>query len=136
MRQSIAYALGQVGERSIAPQLLQLLSDEQLDSRVRQRIAGALGRIGEPSIVPRLLQLLSDGQLDQSLRQYIAEALRPLDTDEATIQVLAALLPISDMADSIHQLLWTMSRQMGVRIFIADRPNRNSDHMAFSIERI
>jgi HEAT repeat protein len=136
VRQRLAYALGQVGERSIAPQLLQLLSDDQLDSRVRQRIARALGRIGEPSIVPQLLQLLSDDPLDQSLRQCIAEALSTLATDEATIQALAALLSTSDIADSIHHLLWTMSRQIGVRIFSADRPNGNSDHMAFSIERI
>ncbi len=136
VRQRLAYALGQLGERSIAPQLLELLSDEQLDSRVRQRIAGALGRIGEPSIVPQLVQLLSDRQLDQSLRLCIAEVLRPLATDEATIQALAALLPTSDIADSMYHLLWTMSRQIGVRIFVADRSNGHSDRMAFSIERI
>jgi HEAT repeat protein len=136
VRQSIAYALGQLEERSIAPQLVQLLSDEQLDWRVRERIAGALGRIGEPSIVPQLAQLLSDERLNLSLRQRIAEALSTLATDEATLQVLIALFPTSDIADSMYHLLWTMSRQMGIRIFSADRPHDTSDHMAFSIERI
>ncbi len=93
--------------------------------QLHERIAGALGRIGEPSIVPRVVQLLSDEQLNSSVRQCIAEALSTLATDEATIQALTALLPTSDVADSIHHLLWTMSRQMGVRIFIADRPNGN-----------
>jgi len=136
VRESIAYALGQLGERSVAPQLVELLSDKQLDVQLHERIAGALGRIGEPSIVPRVVQLLSDEQLNSSVRQCIAEALSTLATDEATIQALAALLPTSDMADSIHHLLWTMSRRIGVRIFVADRPNGNRDQTAFRIEPI
>jgi len=136
VRQSIAYALGQLGERSVAPQLVELLSDKQLDVQLHERIAGALGRIGEPSIVPRVVQLLSDEQLNSSVRQCIVEALSTLATDEATIQALAALLPTSDMADSIHHLLWTMSRRIGVRIFVADRPNGNHDQTAFRIEPI
>ncbi len=136
VRESIPYALGQLGERSVAPQLVELLSDKQLDVQLHERIAGALGRIGEPSIVPRAVQLLSDEQLNSSVRQCIAEALSTLATDEATIQALATLLPTSDMADSIHHLLWTMSRRIGVRIFVADRPNGNRDQMAFRIERI
>jgi hypothetical protein len=136
MRVRIPRVLGQLGERSIRPQLLQLFSDEQLDWSMRLQIAGALGRIGEPSIVPQLVQLLSDEQLNSSVRRCIAEVLSTLAIDEATIQALAALLPTSDVADSIHQLLWTMSRQIGVRIFSADRPNGNGDHMAFNIERI
>jgi len=82
------------------------------------------------------VHLLSDEQLNSSVRQCIAEALSMLATDEATIRALATLLPTSDIADSIHHLLWTMSRQIGVRIFSDDRPNGNGDHMAFSIERI
>jgi len=136
VRESIAYALGQLGERSIAPQLVQLLSDEQIDWQLHERIAGTLGRLGERSIAPQLVQLLSDEQLNASVRQRIAEALSTLATDEATIQALAALLPASDIADSIHHLLWTMSRQIGVRIFIADGPNGNSDQMTFRIEPI
>ncbi len=136
VRQSIAYALGQLGERSIAPQLVRLLSDEQLDASLQLRIVGSLGRLGEPSIVPQLVQLLSDEQLDSAVRQSIAEALGTLATDEAMIHVLTALLPTSDIADGIHHLLWTMSRQIGVRIFIADRPNGKSDQMAFRIEPI
>ena len=118
------------------PRLVQLLSDEAVGLQVHERIAGALGRIGEPSIVPQLVQLLSDRQLDSVGAPVYRRSAQPLATDEATIQALAALLPTSDIADSIHQLLWTMSRQIGVRIFVADRPNGNGDHMAFSIERI
>lgn len=78
--------------------------------------------------MPQLVHLLSDEELlNSSVRQRIAEALRTLATDAATIHVLATLLPTSDIADSIHHLLWTMSRQIGVRIFIADRPNGKSD---------
>jgi HEAT repeat protein len=136
VRESIAYALGQLGERSVASQLVQLLSDKQLDAQLHERIVGALGRIGEPSVVPGVVQLLSDKQLDSRVRQCIAEAVSTLATDEAAIQALAALLPTSDMADNIHQLLWAISRQVGVRIIIVDRHNGNSDQMAFRIERI
>jgi HEAT repeat protein len=136
MRESIAYALGRLGERSVASQLVELLFDKELDTQLHERIAGALGRIGESSIVPQLVQLLSDEQLNSSVRERIAETLKTLATDETTIHTLAALLPTSDIADSIHHLLWTMSRQIGVRIFIVDRPNDNSDQMAFRIERI
>ena len=86
--------------------------------------------------MPQLVQLLSDEQLNSSVRKCITEDLKTLATDEATNHALATLLPTSDIADSIHQLLWTMSRQIGVRIFVADRPNGNSDQMAFRIESI
>lgn len=39
---------------------------------------------------------------------------------EDLVRVLAALLPISDIANSIHGVLWTLSRQLGLRIFVSD----------------
>jgi HEAT repeat protein len=136
VRESIAYALGQIGERSIAPQLIQLLSNKQIDWQLHERIARALGRIGESSSMPQLVQLLSDEQLNSSVRKCIIEDLKTLATNEATIYALATLLPTSDIADSIHQLLWTMSYQIGIRIYVIDEPNGNSDQIAFRIERI
>jgi HEAT repeat protein len=136
VRQRIAYALGQLGERSIAPQLVQLLSDKELGEQLHERIVGALGRIGDPSSVPQLVQLLSDEQLNSSVRLCISEVLKILVTDEAMIYTLASLLPVSDIADSILQLVWIMSCQCGIRIYIAEEPNDISDHRVFKIEPI
>ena len=136
VRESIAYALGQLGEPSIASQLIQKLSDERLDPSLHRRIAGALERLGESSIVPQLLPLLSDQRLDSSVRQRIAEAFRTFATDDETLYVLTALLPTSDITDSIHHLLWTMCRQSGARIFMDDWPNDNSDQITYRIEHI
>src|SRR6266700_3611991 len=71
----VAETLAEIGDTTVHAQLVQLLSDEQLDWLVRQRIADALGRLGERSIVPQLVQLLSDEQLDSKVRQGIIRVL-------------------------------------------------------------
>ncbi len=119
---SIAEALGQLGERSIVPQLVQLLTNEQQKSSVRYYIAGALGQLGERSIAPQLVHLLANEQLDSLVRYSIAGALETLGADEETVQALASLLFTSDMADTIHRTLWTLSRQLGLRICVIDGP--------------
>jgi GTPase SAR1 family protein len=123
VRSSIAEALVQLGERSVIPQLVPLLANEQIDLGVRFRIAAALGQLGERSMIPQLVSLLADEQIDSGVRSSIAEALKALINDEETIRTLATFLFTSDIADSIHQTLWTLSRQMGIRIFIINGPD-------------
>jgi HEAT repeat protein len=134
MRQHFTEAFGQFEERSVALQLAKLLSDKELDEQVHERIVGALGRIGDPSSVPQFVQLLSDEQLNSSVRLCISEVLKTLVTNEAMIYTLASLLPVSDIADSILQLVWIMSCQIGIRIYIAEEPHGISDHRVFKIE--
>ncbi len=55
VRQCIAKALGQLGERSMVPQLVQLLADRDLDSSVCQRIVEALGERSIASQLLQLL---------------------------------------------------------------------------------
>jgi hypothetical protein len=89
---------------------------------VRRSIATAVGKLGEKGVVPQLMQMLPNEQIDSFVRRPIANALTSLLDDEKSVSVLAAMLPQSDIADPIHHLLWTVSRQIGVRIFISDGP--------------
>src|SRR5947199_235587 len=76
MRWNIAYALGNLGEQSVAEQLVQLVSEEQQDVDLRRSIADALGRLGEWSVVANVMvQLLSDDQQDVYVRRRITGAL-------------------------------------------------------------
>ncbi len=122
VRYNIAGALGALGDRSITSQLLGLLANEQVNSRVRNGIAGALGTLGERSIIPQLLGLLANKQVDSLVRRRIADTLGTLVTDEEVVHALAVLLFTSDVADNIHGTLWRLSRQIGVRIFLMNRP--------------
>jgi HEAT repeat protein len=74
----IAGELVNLGERSIVPELMWLLSDEQVDSNVRWSIVRALGKLGERSIAPELMRLLGDKQFDSVMRMDIVGALGEL----------------------------------------------------------
>jgi len=117
---SIATALGTLGERSVVPDLLRLLSNQQLDDYVRRSIAAALGTLGDRSVAPDLLRLLSNQQLDPNVRTSIAQSLGILANDAESVRVMATVLPTSNIADSIHRALWTTSHRAGVRIFIIE----------------
>jgi GTPase SAR1 family protein len=129
VRQSIGLALGKLGDRSTVSQLIELLSNEQLSSLVRQSIAQALGQLGERSIAPQLVQLLSDKQssifnrFDPIESGAILNALTLTDNNnEESIRTLATFLSRSYLADGVHRTLWTLSRQVDVRIFIIEAP--------------
>lgn len=68
----------------------------------------------------QLMHLLANEQLDSHMRRRIAEAFETLGADEETVQALTPLSFASDMADTIHRTLWTLSRQPGLGIFVTD----------------
>ncbi|HJT55547.1 MAG TPA: HEAT repeat domain-containing protein [Ktedonobacteraceae bacterium] len=119
MRQLTVSSL--VGESSSLPvsELAGPDAIEKINKVAHQIIAQALGTLGEPSIVPDLLNLLSSKEVDRDVRKSIAEALGQLANDETTVQSLAQLLQTSDIADEIYRVLWTVSRRVGVRVFLA-----------------
>jgi hypothetical protein len=41
---------------------------------------------------------------------------------QETVQALAPLVFTSDMTGTIHRTLWTLSRQLGLRIYVTDGP--------------
>ncbi len=122
LRSLLVYDLGELGERSVAPQLVQLLTNNSLDWEVGQTIAYALDELGERSVVPQLVKLLEGTQLDLFISKRIADALTQLVNDEETVHTLAAILLTSNIADSIHRMLWTLCHKVGVRIFVTDGP--------------
>ena len=109
-----------LGERSVVPELLKLLSNQQVDKDVRGRIAAALGTLGERSVVPDLLKLLSNEQVNTDVRRRIADALGTLVQDEASVHALLALLHTTDIKDDIYDTLWNVSRRIGVRVVVRD----------------
>ena len=117
VRWNIADALGRLGERSVASDLVQLLSDERLHTYVRRSIADALGRLGERSVAGDLVQLLSDDQLDVNLRRSIASALAVYADDISIVEGLIKPLQDEKISDSVYSALWTISRRARVWIF-------------------
>ena len=68
------------------------------------------------------MQLLSNSQFETDLLRDIANTIGKLAEDESITHALAELLQTSDVADDIHQALWSVSRRAGVRVCIADSP--------------
>jgi HEAT repeat protein len=122
VRWQIAATLGNLGDKTIVPQLVQMLPNKQIDAFARRSIASALGTLGDKTVVPELVHMLPNKQIYTFVRQSIADALASLLDDERSVRDIAAILLQSDIANSIHRLLWTVSRQIGVRIFVSDGP--------------
>jgi NACHT domain len=120
-QQQTAEALAEIGG-GVNERLLQLLPNEQFNSTVRISIAIAVGKLGEKKAVDELVQMLPNEQIDLPVRWSIAIALTLLLSDERSVSDLAAMFLQSDISDSIYRLLWTVSRQVGVRIFMNDGP--------------
>ncbi len=109
--------LGTLGERSVARDLVQLLSDKRLHVFVRMSIADALSRLAEESVAGDLVQLLSDEQLPVDLRKSIAGALAAYANDFSIVEGLVKSLQDKEISDSVYSALWTISRRTGVWIF-------------------
>ena len=109
--------LGALGERSVAVDLVQLLSDERLHVFVRMSIADTLGILAEGSVVEDLVQLLSDERQDVDLRKSIAGALAAFANDMSIVAGLIKSLQYKEISDSVYSALWTISRRTGVWIF-------------------
>lgn len=118
LRSRITEVMHSVEERS--PELVQLLANKQIALEVRGRIAETLSQLSEHSVIPELIQLVSDKQIDLDVRTLIAEAIGTMVKNEEDIYAFATLLQISDVANAVHQALWTASRRVGVRIFMID----------------
>src|SRR5579859_2078254 len=91
IRESVGWALGSYGERSLALTLADQISQKQTGRYIRIIIARVLGTLGERGITNTLLHLLSDEKEDIYVRQSIALTL--------------GMLGDSEMATSLVQLL-------------------------------
>ena len=88
LRMAAASALGQLGEASALPKLVDRLGDD--NPHVRVRCAAALAQLDHPQAVPALINRLSDPH--GKVRREAAVALASIGTDQA----LAALLDMLD----------------------------------------
>src|SRR6056297_3591160 len=88
LRMAAASALGQLGEASALPKLVDRLGDD--NPHVRVRCAAALAQLDHPQAVPALINRLSDPHGE--VRREAAVALASIGTDQA----LAALLDMLD----------------------------------------
>src|SRR5437867_1035395 len=114
VRVDIATALGNLAERSVAPDLVRLLADEKLHSSVGVDIARALGNLAERSVAPDLVRLLADEKLGSYVGGDIARALGNFADDDATVHALVTFLEIPDISDVVYTALWKTSRRAGL----------------------
>ncbi|GHP00030.1 hypothetical protein KSF_100770 [Reticulibacter mediterranei] len=91
VRGDAVFALAQLEERAIIPDLLTLLKDKQEDAEVRGEAIQALARLEERAIIPDLLTLLKDKQEDAEVRGEAIQALARLE-EHAIIPDLLTLL--------------------------------------------
>lgn len=79
-------------------------------------IVDTFNQMGEPSIILYLLGLISNQQIPRITRLKFINTIGQLANDSSTIHELVLELNTSDLADAIHQALWSISRRMGVVI--------------------
>jgi HEAT repeat protein/GTPase SAR1 family protein len=118
LRTFIADSLGQLGEQSVVPHLVNLLSNKYLNTDVCESIAEALGQLGNRSVASQMIEMIVDEDLDKNVRKSIANALTTLINDVQQVRTLASMFFTSDIPDSIYSALWTLSRKVGVRIYV------------------
>jgi hypothetical protein len=117
MRASIVWAIGQLSDSSAVGELLCLLIEEQANESMRLSIVQVVGKLGGPSIAGDLVRLLANPGTSPSLRNAIVAALVPLVNDAETVEAILSFLPYQDMLpEQLYGALWTISRQVGVRI--------------------
>ena len=112
-----AKALGTLGEKSIAPKLLLLLSDPQIDPNVHASVVAALGELGEQSMLAEMQHLLSDTGINPGVRMNIVDAMSKIG-DASLMPPLEKLLldPQIDPNLLIHitQVLSNLDEQTAV----------------------
>ena len=108
-QQHVAETLASIGGKEINIHLLQLLSNEQIESSVRSSIAYALGQLGERSVAHELVPLLSNEQIESSVRWSIAAALGWLG-ERSVVHELVSLLSNEQVDASVR---WTIAMALG-----------------------
>jgi HEAT repeat protein len=68
MHHCIAKAIGSLGDRTVLPEMMQMLRNGQIDSYVRIGIIKAIGLLGDKTVLPEMMQMLRNEQIDFSTR--------------------------------------------------------------------
>jgi HEAT repeat protein len=86
------YSLGFLGDRSVVPALLRIVSDHREPIAIRAHAAEALGNINDAAAVPILARVLKQ-EASPSLRQWCIYALEEIDTPKARAALRSARQP-------------------------------------------
>lgn len=99
-----AAALGEFGNETVLPELIEALEDP--DPRVRSRAVRSIGQLGDDRCVPPLRARLTDG--DVTVRRAAVTALASVGTDRA----LESLLPVATGAET-ETVRWMAADELG-----------------------
>ena len=78
IQEKIAEVLGSLGDKSVVPELMDMLNDQKRNECVRSSIALSLGRLGDRAVAPVLLQMLLETTTAPRMKLVIAQALTDL----------------------------------------------------------
>ncbi len=108
LRWQAVYVLRDLGGSSVAPALVKLLEDT--DINVRRRVPDSLGKLGDSSVAPALIKLLEDK--DANVRQLAAQTLGQLGNRSA-VSNLKKLLNDTNTKDKVQQAVVESLGQLG-----------------------
>ncbi len=91
IQEKIAEVLGSLSDKSVVPELMDMLNDQKRDECVRSSIALSLGRLGDKSVAPVLLQMLLDKTTAPRMKLAIAQALTDLGDKSLASNLLKQL---------------------------------------------
>lgn len=124
----LAVALGKLGDSSVIPFLLYLLSVPELSDGIEWQVdadehfINIFQTLGDQSTISSLIQIISKKEKWDPACNPIFNILEQVTVDETNIYELATLLQGSNLADSIHRILWSVSRRENVNVFLVDGP--------------
>ncbi len=81
-------AVGELGDKEVAPRLVEILGDQGIDRKMRESIGEAIVRLGDQEVA---LQMLNDNRIDQELRESIGEATGRLGDKEVVPRLVDIL---------------------------------------------
>jgi HEAT repeat protein len=106
--------LADIGDTTVAPELLAFLWDEQVRPHLRVRAAEALSELTLNGLIPEIKELIVAENVDSLVR---GRAARCLAQDKNGVAELGALLDREDIGEEVYGILRTAARQAGVRVF-------------------
>jgi len=101
VRQSAGYAIGDIKDESVVPELVEIFMNKDENLGVRVSAISAVGKIGDKEAVPELIQILKNREEDKEMRRLSAEAIKNIGfwsvPKEERVEVeVMALLAIKD----------------------------------------
>ena len=117
--QQIADTLSEIGGTNVNLQLLQMISNQKIDIKLRQVIVANLGKSEEGPVVSELVSLLPNQQIDPTVRESIARALGELGK-ESIASELVSLLPNQQIDPTVRKSIASLIGDLGERSVVPE----------------